>query len=110
MNAVSRPEKVMLCHSTLQWQSDGKSVANEEHLQIIRQGVAEWNDWRKKNPELLPDLSGAKLSKAYLDDANLVAANLSGADLSGANLRSADLACADLGWSTCFLTTRRFAM
>ena len=37
----------------------GKSVADEEHLKIIRQGVAAWNDWRQKNPKLRPDLSGA---------------------------------------------------
>lgn len=41
-----------------------KSVADEEHLQIIRQGVDTWNAWSKKNPELIPDLRVADLTEA----------------------------------------------
>ena len=48
-------------------------MANEEHVQIIRQGVEVWNDWRQKNPEVVPDLSKADLSQA----------DLSGVDFSG---------------------------
>ena len=76
----------MLSYSGLQWQNDAKSVASEEHLQIIRQGVAAWNDWRKKNPELMPDLSDADLRD--LDFAGLRGANLSWANLSWANLNN----------------------
>jgi hypothetical protein len=48
-----------------------ESVAVEEHLKIIRQGVAAWN------------LSGANLSGAHLSGkADLSAADLSGAFLS----------------------------
>jgi uncharacterized protein YjbI with pentapeptide repeats len=65
-------------------------MADEEHLKIIRQGVAAWNDWREENPEA-PDLHGANLCEA-----NLGWANLSGADLTWANLRRADLSGADL--------------
>jgi hypothetical protein len=61
-------------------------MANEEHLQIIRQGVDVWNNWREKNPELIPELSGA-----CLDGANLSKANLHKADLNFANLRDASL-------------------
>ena len=46
-------------------------MASEEHLQIIRQGVKVWNEWRKKNPELKPDLSVADLRRANLTAANL---------------------------------------
>ena len=90
-----------------------ESVADEEHLKIIRQGADAWNDWRKKNPES-PDLTGANLSKAYLDGADLTEAYLGGvdltmaylggADLTGANLTRANLSCAnlsgaDLSWA-----------
>jgi uncharacterized protein YjbI with pentapeptide repeats len=72
-------------------------VADEEHLQIILlQGVAAWNEWREKNPELFPDLSGADLHEANLRGANLTSANLSGAKLSEANLYMANLSGADL--------------
>jgi uncharacterized protein YjbI with pentapeptide repeats len=61
-------------------------MANPEHLALLQQGTAIWNDWRKRNPGSLPDLSGANLRQANLDGANLCGANLSGANLSGANL------------------------
>jgi len=71
-------------------------VPDEEHLQIIRQGVHVWNEWRQKNPELKPDLreahfKGADLREADLREANLRAAYLYGANLEGANLSGADL-------------------
>jgi uncharacterized protein YjbI with pentapeptide repeats len=71
-------------------------VPDEEHLQIIRQGVHVWNEWRQKNPELKPDLreahfKGADLREADLREANLRAAYLYSANLEGANLSGADL-------------------
>ena len=66
-------------------------MANEEHLQRLKQGVEEWNAWRKKHPEIIIDLS-----EAWLGDANLNGVNLSGADLSGANITRANLSRARL--------------
>src|SRR5258707_93846 len=66
-------------------------MANLEHVERIKQGVAGWNAWRKKHPGLRPDLGGANLSRANLSDANLSDANLSDANLSGAVLSRADL-------------------
>ena len=71
-------------------------MALEEHLKILQQGVAAWNEWREKNPELIPDLRKANLGKAHLcladfNEANLRGANLGEADLSGANLSLANL-------------------
>jgi hypothetical protein len=77
-------------------------MANEEHLAILKKGVADWNEWRKQNPDIRPYLVKADLSGAKLRDANLRFANLSGAypfeaNLFGANLFEANLRGADLG-------------
>jgi uncharacterized protein YjbI with pentapeptide repeats len=61
-------------------------MANQEHLDILKQGVEAWNAWRNEHPEVQPDLHGA----------NLHDANLRGADLSGAHLTDANLSYADL--------------
>jgi hypothetical protein len=81
-------------------------MANEEHLAILRQGVAAWNAWREAHPDVRPDLSranlnqadldGADLSRAYLIRANLIEANLIAANLSRAHLSSANLSSANL--------------
>ena len=69
-------------------------MANESHLYTIKQGVTTWNEWRKNNPEIKPELSDANLI-----DANLRGADLSWADFNGANLIEANLAGADLSWA-----------
>jgi uncharacterized protein YjbI with pentapeptide repeats len=71
-------------------------MANAEHLALLRQGTAIWNDWRIRNPGSLPDVGGADLSGANLSQANLKETKLWGANLSGANLSEADLSGANL--------------
>jgi uncharacterized protein YjbI with pentapeptide repeats len=76
-------------------------MANEEHLAILRQGVQVWNEWRKDNHDVWPDLRGADLSGVDLSGTNLnwaglIYANLRYADLKRANLSAADLSSADL--------------
>ena len=89
-------------------------MTNQQHLDMLKQGVRTWNKWRKKHPEIQPDLrkanladlnkgmlngvnfhradlAGANLNKAILSSAHLSYADLSGADLSQANLSYADL-------------------
>jgi len=84
-------------------------LANQEHLEILRQGVDVWNKWRLEQPLLLSappnlvganlsglDLTGANLAEAYLHTSNLSKANLRrvrliGANLTGANLKEAIL-------------------
>jgi uncharacterized protein YjbI with pentapeptide repeats len=61
-------------------------MANPEHLEVIRQGVEQWNRWRKSRSETRPDLAGGDLQGL-----NLREANLRWGDLSGVNLRRADL-------------------
>ena len=71
-------------------------MANPEHLEILRQGVEQWNRWRREYPNLLPDLSQAKLKGLNLSGANLRRATLNQADLHGANLIGAQLRRANL--------------
>jgi len=66
-------------------------MANQEHLDVLEQGVEHWNQWRQQHPEILSDLSGADLAGI-----NLYAANLNKVDLNGTDLRTADLSEADL--------------
>jgi hypothetical protein len=66
-------------------------MANDEHVALLKKGVAAWDEWRNANREIDPDLSEANLRKADLREANLGGANLSTANLSDANLRGASL-------------------
>jgi Pentapeptide repeats (8 copies) len=71
-------------------------MANNEHLQMLQQGVATWGNWRQRNPAIRPDLSGANLMGANLGGADFWNVNLSGANLGRADLRKANLSEADL--------------
>jgi len=61
-------------------------MANQEHLDILKQGVEKWNLWKTQYPEVRPDLSNADLSNADLRETNFSRANLSGANLSRADM------------------------
>jgi uncharacterized protein YjbI with pentapeptide repeats len=103
-------------------------MANDEHVAMLKQGVAAWNAWRHSHPDVFPDLSDSDLTQADLRMADLSRVNLSraklsgpepspilmglkllisdlseipehGADLSGANLRGADMKQANLRWA-----------
>lgn len=98
-------------------------MANPEHLELLIKGTALWNAWRRENPKIRPDLSGAVLNdplpqwaihdpistnlqganlsqanlrRCILRRANLFKANLQAADLKSADLRKANLSQADL--------------
>src|SRR6266487_2625831 len=91
-------------------------MANQEHLDILKQGVEVWNQWRKEYPDIQPNLVGADLSGADLCDvrfhndtisggfltgtdfceANLSGANLAGTDLTHVNLLGTNLSDANL--------------
>jgi len=66
-------------------------MANREHLDMLKQGVAAWNRWRRSNPKIHPDLA-----RVNLDAANLIVVDLSGANPFGINLNGADLSRSDL--------------
>src|SRR5258708_13516715 len=79
-------------------------MADQQQLDLLRQGVDTWNTWRKQHREVRLNLSGADLSGAILSRAihigrstqNPWEADLSGVDLSGVNLTSPDLSGANL--------------
>lgn len=79
-------------------------MADQTHLNILRQGPDSWNEWRDSDfyarPQLRDadlrdiDISGVDLSETDLSGANLSGKNLSGRELfdvnfTGANLQSA---------------------
>ncbi|TVQ44210.1 MAG: pentapeptide repeat-containing protein [Gloeocapsa sp. DLM2.Bin57] len=81
-------------------------MPSTEQLSLIKQGVKQWNDWRKNNSLIPVDLSNADLRQldlaqvtlwdANLQGANLAQANLTKSDLRGANLTKANLSGANL--------------
>ena len=66
-------------------------MANQEHFDLLKQGVEQWNEWREQHPSIRPDLSSVHLSRADLSGVDLSCSDLSSADLSQANLRQANL-------------------
>jgi uncharacterized protein YjbI with pentapeptide repeats len=66
-------------------------MASQEHVDLLKQGVEPWNEWREQNQEIRPDLSRAILRNVDLSGTNLSGANLISADLGGANLSDANL-------------------
>ena len=102
-------------------------MANKEHSTLILRGLNAWNDWRAKNPQIKPDLSGINFwqvfsswvffnpsinsSQLNLSEADLIGVdirqpigglflNLSKANLSNSNLSKANLTCATFKGAT----------
>lgn len=77
-------------------------MANQEHLDIIKQGIAVWNLWREDHPNRWkrPDLVDADLAGAILSGLNLTGGELSGADLTRTDLSGANLSWASLAETT----------
>lgn len=92
-------------------------MANEGHLEILKQGVEAWNEWREKDSKIRPDLSRTNIIgmnliranfinvnfieanfdwRANLSESNLVLSTLKRANLRGVYLNSANLSRADL--------------
>ena len=65
-------------------------MANPEHLNIFRQGVKSWNQWRNENLDLKPDLSHTDLSDIDLSNTSILNTDMSHADLSESNFTDAN--------------------
>jgi uncharacterized protein YjbI with pentapeptide repeats len=66
-------------------------MANKDHLERLTSRFSDWNEWRAKHPDIVPDLF-----RADLEGKLLIGMNLSGANMDRANLNRADLRRADL--------------
>ena len=71
-------------------------MANSAHIAVIEKGVAAWNEWRRVNPTVIPDLSdhfliGEHLGRIDLSNSNLKETHFSKSDLLDANFRNASL-------------------
>jgi uncharacterized protein YjbI with pentapeptide repeats len=76
-------------------------MANPHQLETLKRGAEAWNEFRRRNPDVIPDLREAQLtnldlSRTRLDDADLSGADLSKAQLSHASLHRARLSSASL--------------
>jgi hypothetical protein len=74
-------------------------MANQEHLEMLKQGVEEWNTWISSHLQIEPDLSGANLYAADLRRADLYGADLRAANLSETRFRQANLNNARIAWT-----------
>ncbi len=89
----------------------GQFMANQEHLDLLKQGVDVWNKWREEYPNIQPLLNGANLNGIDLSEVNLsgtqitnsffggtkfINANLSRLVMHGSTLNNADLSGANL--------------
>ena len=74
-------------------------MADQDHLDIVKKGAAAWNEWRRANHGLTPDLTGASLSGYQLGNLRLANVDLSLSTLKKTNLRGSDFWRTDLNLS-----------
>jgi len=79
-------------------------MANPEHLERLKDGVEDWNRWRRDHLEVVPELNDTDFNAANLAGANLLFADFRRSILSSANFNGAELAMADLTGADCFGT------
>ena len=77
-------------------------MANNQQMDLLKQGTQAWNAWRVEQTGASVDLSGGALRGLDLAGADLSGADLSGADLRGANLSGANLKGANLNGANLF--------
>jgi uncharacterized protein YjbI with pentapeptide repeats len=75
---------------------ENAAMANQEHIAVLEQGNGAWHQWRKNNPDAIPELRGAELDKMGLSGVDLHDADLRGASLKLADLRKANFSGANL--------------
>lgn len=53
-------------------------MANAEHLTKLLNSVPDWNEWRRENPGLQPDISDVQIGNINLRGADLHNVNFTG--------------------------------
>jgi len=71
-------------------------MANPEQLERLKNSIALWNEWRRRNRRVPIDLRGVDLCRVVLTEADLGETDLSGAILMGANLSRAKFSSSNL--------------
>lgn len=74
-------------------------MANDDHLGLLHQGHYVWNQWRKQNPNVIPNLSEVNLREIDLRERGGLRINLSKANLKKANLTHAQLQAVNLQYA-----------
>ncbi len=77
-------------------------MANNQQIDLLKQGAPAWNAWRAEQSEARVDLSGGALRGLDLEGADLSGADLRDADLRGANLSGTNLKSARLEGANLF--------
>ncbi len=77
-------------------------MANDEQIELLKQGTQAWNAWRAAHSDSAVDLSDGALRGLDLRHADLSGADLRRADLRGANLSGAKLVGARLEGANLF--------
>ncbi len=80
-------------------------MANDEQIDLLKQGTQAWNAWRAAHGAAAVDLSDGALRGLDLRHADLVGADLRRADLRGANLSGAKLKGTSLEGANLFKAT-----
>lgn len=58
-------------------------MADDEHVDILWEGVDAWNDWRHRNPDIQPDLSFVDFESEDFSGGDFHSVNFFSADMSG---------------------------
>ncbi len=66
-------------------------MANKKHLRMLTRGYVKWNEWRDQNPEVIPDLSSAKIKNKNFDNYNFENIDFREAHLYHCSFRRANL-------------------
>ena len=77
-------------------------MANNQQIDLLKQGPQAWNAWRSNQTEATVDLSGGLLRGLDLKGVDLSGADLKDVDLRGTNLSGANLTRARLAGANLF--------